>query len=87
MVGYPPNLDDALGFRLAGKLIDDAKAEDQEACSARCKADQACVALEYGVTSLSCRRFSEVTGSRTAPTASRPASPQEEVFAVEIKRQ
>jgi hypothetical protein len=87
MVRYPPNLDDALDFRLVGKLIDDAMAGDPEACSARCKSDQACVALEYGETSQACRRFSEVTGSRKAPTGSRSAPAAEEVFTVEIKKQ
>jgi hypothetical protein len=86
MAAYPANGDLAKGFRLVGKLIDDAKAERQE-CSTRCKSDQACVALEYGEASGACRRFSEVTGSRVAVTGSRSPSAEEEVFTTEIKKQ
>ena len=79
LVVYPANGDAARDFKLVGKLIDEAKAEFDD-CSNRCKADQACVALDWGTTTGVCRRYSEVTGSRS-PSA------QEEVSTVQIKRQ
>jgi hypothetical protein len=87
MVSYPANIDDAKGLRLVGKLIDDAKAESREECSARCKADQGCIAREYGETNGACRRFSEVTGSRSESSRSPAPLRDEEVFTVEIKKQ
>ena len=47
LVVYPANGDAARDFKLVGRLIDEAKAELDE-CSNRCKADQACVALDWG---------------------------------------
>jgi hypothetical protein len=52
-------------IRLEGKLIDEAKVEDPEACPGLCKSDPMCLALE-DIGGQICRRFSEVTGLREA---------------------
>lgn len=67
-------------MRLEGKLIDASKAESQEACSERCKSDPLCLALEHESSAEVCRRFSDVTALREAPTDTN-------FVAIEIKRQ
>ena len=67
-------------MRLEGKLIDASKAENQEACSDRCKSDPLCLALEHELSAEVCRRFSDVTALREAPTDTN-------FVAIEIKRQ
>jgi hypothetical protein len=68
-------------FRLEGKLIDTSKADTQEACSARCKSDSLCLALEHESAAEVCRRFSDVTGVREAPAT------DQNFVAIEMKRQ
>ena len=67
-------------MRLEGTLIDAAKIESQEACSDRCKTDPLCLALEHESSEEVCRRFSDVTGIREAPT-------DKNFVAIETKRQ
>lgn len=67
-------------MRIAGKLIDTSKAASQEACSASCKSDPLCLALEHELAAEACRRFSDVTGFREAPAG-------QNFVAIEIKRQ
>jgi PAN domain len=67
-------------MRLEGKLIDASKVESQEVCSDRCKSDRSCLALEHDPSAEVCRRFSDVTGLREAPTDSNFVS-------IETKRQ
>jgi hypothetical protein len=68
MVGY--EYSENVG--IAGKLIDEAKAESPEACSDRCGSDQMCVALEFEESTNLCRRFSEVTGFLPVPVHCAP---------------
>jgi hypothetical protein len=67
-------------MRLEGKLIDESKVDSQEACSDRCKSDPVCLALEHESSAEVCRRFSDVTGFREAPT-------DQNFVAIETKRQ
>ena len=53
--------------RFDGKLIAAEKVETMDVCSARCKADASCLAVEYELSAEMCRRFSEVTGFKEAP--------------------
>jgi hypothetical protein len=53
--------------RLEGKLIAADKAETMDVCSARCKSDSSCVAVEYESSAEMCRRFYEVRGFKDAP--------------------
>jgi hypothetical protein len=67
--------------RIQGKLIDEAKAEGQDACWDRCESDPMCLAVEFwwAIDKELCRRFSEVTGLREEAT--------EEGVEIELKRQ
>jgi hypothetical protein len=49
-------------LKIVGRLIDEGKAEGEEACSKRCMSDPRCVASELGNPTNVCRRFSEVNG-------------------------
>jgi hypothetical protein len=80
MALYPADGDAHRDYKLVGKLIDDAKVREFADCTNSCKSDQACVAIQYGTATDTCRRFSEVTGSQTPP-------PQEEATIIAVKRQ
>ena len=62
-----------------GKLIDEVKVENLEACTHRCESDRMCLALEYYSTGV-CRRFSDLTGLRNEPA-------KKETMTIRIKRQ
>jgi hypothetical protein len=67
--------------RIEGKLIDEAKVENPEACPGLCKSDPMCLTVE-DLGGQICRRFSEVTGLRKAP-----ADEQKFAVTIQIKRQ
>lgn len=67
--------------RFEGKLIGADKAETMDVCSARCKSDASCLAVEYESSVEMCRRFSEVTGFKDAPPDNR------NIVDAQIKRQ
>ena len=80
MALYPADGEPHKEYKLVGKLIDNDAGEEFADCSNRCKSDQACVAIQYGMVTQTCRRFSEVTGAQT-PSA------QDEVTIIAVKRQ